>query len=574
MAEKGLDTGNVAKGLAALLVFAVAVALLIGTSSDQRDHESSTATVIEQDETTRPPVTDEPSTPTSGRGLYVQHCAACHGQNGDGRGIAATYLFPKPRDFRAGRFRLVSTANNVPTSEDLAAALTRGMPGSSMPSWAHLSDLDRGAIVQEVMRLRADGVREMYVKTLKEDEELTDEEIAQSAVQEEIEAFVKRFTTPGESSEVPEFGEPDSDAIARGKEIYFKQSCHSCHGKEGKGDGVQKQFDAEGYPTQPRDYTRGIFKGGHDPASLYRRIAYGMPGTPMPGTAKATPQERVDLVHFIRSMSNEETRNGAVLKRRQLVAKRVEQIPASGSDGWSSIPATGIQAIPLWWRDDSDPDLQTQIVHDGQTIAIRLSWRDDSEDKHATRTQSFEDAVAVELYRGVAEPFIGMGGPNSPVDVWFWDADRQMQQLVENTYPNTVVDIYPFSEALVASAELDRDGARTADQPDISLPARASGNPIMPTDKQSGASSLTVGGPGTVTFRIPQSRLVTADGQYRNNRWTVVMKRSLSVESESDGVSLEAGTPVSIAFAIWDGSQRDRDGKKLVTIWNDLELEK
>jgi DMSO reductase family type II enzyme heme b subunit len=157
--------------------------------------------------------------------------------------------------------------------------------------------------------------------------------------------------------------------------------------------------------------------------------------------------------------------------------------------------------------------------------------------------------------------------------VWFWDADRQTQQVVENTYPNTVVDQYPFSEAVVSSAELDRVGARTADQPDISLPARASGNPIVPNGSGSGGSSLTVGGPGTVTFRIPQSRHVTADGQFEDNRWTVVMTRSLSVESASDGVSLEAGTRASIAFAIWDGSQRDRDGKKLVTIWNDLELE-
>ena len=48
-----------------------------------------------------------------------------------------------------------------------------------------------------------------------------------------------------------------------------------------------------------------------------------------------------------------------------------------------------------------------------------------------------------------------------------------------------MVDVYPFSETVVASAELDRDGARAADQPDISLPARASGNQIVPTDDDS-----------------------------------------------------------------------------------------
>ena len=29
----------------------------------------------------------------------------------------------------------------------------------------------------------------------------------------------------------------------------------------------------------------------------------------------------------------------------------------------------------------------------------------------------------------------------------------------------------------------------------------------------------------------------------------------------------------SIAFAVWDGAQRDRAGKKLVTMWQELELE-
>ncbi|MBP61449.1 MAG: hypothetical protein CMJ62_07970 [Planctomycetaceae bacterium] len=522
------------------------------------------------------PVIAKPTPQTAkrmGRELYTRHCAACHGERGDGKGIAARFLFPKPRDFRAGKFRLVSAMNGVPTTEDLHAVLIRGMPGSAMLPWKHLGTNERGLLVAEVLQLFRDGMREQYINVLKQEEELTDDEIEEVDVQQEIREFVQRRTTPRPEIHVPEIGRPDAHAIARGKEIYFKQSCHSCHGNDGKGDGTKEQFDDDGFPTRPRDYTRGIFKGGDDPVSLYYRIAYGMPGTPMPASTTLSAQENKDLVHFIRSLSDDETREAAILRRERIVAKRVEQIPDAGSDGWSAIPAVGIQTVPLWWRDDADPDLQTQIVHDGQTIAIRLSWRDEFADIHATRTESFEDAVAIELYRGDAEPFVGMGDPKSPIDVWLWDADRQSQQFVENTYPNTVVDIYPFSETLVASAELDRDGGRTADQPDISLPARASGNPIVPTGKKSGGSSLTVGGPGSVTFRIPQSQLVTAHGQYSDSRWEVVMTRSLSVESDSDGISLEAGARASIAFAIWDGSQRDRDGKKLVTIWNDLELE-
>ena len=135
-----------------------------------------------------------------GKQLFARHCAACHGDRGDGKGIAATFLFPKPRDFRAGRFRLVSTTNGVPTREDLQAVLLRGMPGSAMPPWSHLTQQERDALVDEIMRIRHEGARENYVKSLKDDEGLSDEEIAADAQQKDIQEYVDRFTTPGEST--------------------------------------------------------------------------------------------------------------------------------------------------------------------------------------------------------------------------------------------------------------------------------------------------------------------------------------------------------------------------------------
>jgi DMSO reductase family type II enzyme heme b subunit len=112
-----------------------------------------------------------------------------------------------------------------------------------------------------------------------------------------------------------------------------------------------------------------------------------------------------------------------------------------------------------------------------------------------------------------------------------------------------------------------------ADQPDISLPARAAGNLVVPTSDESGGSSLHVGGPGSVTFRIPQSQLVRAHGTWANGRWAVVMTRPMAVASEDDGVALEPGERASVAFAVWDGSLHDRDGQKLITIWQDLQIE-
>lgn len=516
-----------------------------------------------------------PRTDELGQQLYARHCAACHGAEGDGQGLAAAYLFPKPRNIQAGRFRLISTSNTVPSREDLHAILRRGMPGSSMPPWGHLSQAERDALVDEVMRLRLLGAREHYVKMLKEEEELTDDEIAAEDVQEEIQEHVDRFKTPGDSTVVPEIGAPTEEGMVRARETYAKYGCLQCHGKEGKGDGVQKMIDEEGFPTAPRDFTAGIFKGGADPASLYRRIAYGMPGTPMPSSSQMTPEQMVDLVHYIRSMSTETQRQAAVLNREQIAVKALGSLPgAAGDEAWADVPSVALRMTPLWWRDNADPDLRVQAMHDGTTMAVRISWSDEQQDRHAASGSSFEDAAAMQVYRGDAEPFLGMGGPKAAVDVWFWDADRQGQPLaVEELYPRAVVDIYPFSETVVATAELDRDGARTADQPDISLPARASGNQIVPPGDPSGASSLTGGGPGTSTFRPPTSQHVHAVGQWHDGRWTVVMTRPLALDAAEDGVSLQPGDKASVAFAVWDGTAQDRDGKKLITMWQDLLLE-
>ena len=50
----------------------------------------------------------------TGPQLFGRDCAACHGENGDGNGPAARFLYPKPRNFREGQFRLVTTTNGSP----------------------------------------------------------------------------------------------------------------------------------------------------------------------------------------------------------------------------------------------------------------------------------------------------------------------------------------------------------------------------------------------------------------------------------------------------------------------------
>jgi mono/diheme cytochrome c family protein len=435
-----------------------------------------------------------------------------------------------------------------------------------------LTPRERQSLVGEVQRLRHTGAREIYLSILKEEQALTDEEIAAEEIQQEIAEYVEQRTTIGQPVDVPEIPPADEASISRGKTLFQGQGCNKCHGDDGSGDATMKMLDDEGFPTTARDFTKGIFKGGDDVASLYRRIIYGMPGTPMP-SSQITPAQAMDLAHFIRSLSDDKVRQGVVQRRQKLRAQRVTSLPQDRSqEAWSSFAVTTIRLVPLWWRNDPHPELQVQAVHDTEKIMLRLVWKDPTFDRNADRAAAFKDAVAVELYRGKTEPFVGMGARGAPVDVWFWDADRQSPTDVEVTYPRVVVDMYPFSETQVATAEYQRTGTEREQQPAVSLPAVASGNQITPR-QGTGGSGLTAGGPGTMTFRIPKNQLVDAEGQWADGQWSVMMQRPLAMTSSEQGISLDSQASASIAFAVWNGALKDRDGQKLVSIWHDLELE-
>ena len=99
----------------------------------------------------------------AGKAVYEQHCAACHGVNGDGNGPAAVWLYPKPRNFNSGLFKIKSTpAGFLPTDEDLFQTVTRGMPGSSMPSFTYLTEAraPRRRAIREVADRRRGRVRQ------------------------------------------------------------------------------------------------------------------------------------------------------------------------------------------------------------------------------------------------------------------------------------------------------------------------------------------------------------------------------------------------------------------------------
>jgi len=491
------------------------------------------------------------STEDAGRGLYLQHCAACHGEQGNGQGIAARFLNPKPRDFRAGRFRLLSTVNGVPTPDDLDAVLQRGMPGSSMVSWAHLPADQRRQLVDQVLEFRRQGAADIERQLAQDaDEELTDEEVAER---------VSAVTAPGTVFDPGSLPSATPESIARGKELYVSKGCAACHGVGGKGDGQQQMVDSEGFATRPRDLTVGIFKGAHDPQSVYRRIWLGLPGTPMPASQNLSQEEVSAMVDFVLSLSNEPTRESWVLRRRELRAQPVEEIPLDVNDStWASVAVTDVPLTPLWWRDGATPSLSVQAARDGRHLALRITWIDATPDKRAVLPDEFEDLVAAQFHQGAAEPFLGMGTAHDQVELWQWRAGYHADGAEE-----MLSDEYPFDTALYQQ----RAGGKPL--PDF-VTARAVGNPLAV--RAGTAGGLSASGFGSTTFRPKESQFVQARAEWQEGRWVVVLQRPLEVPA-GGGLSLAHPGRYSVGFAVWDGAARDRAGQKLISLWNDLVIE-
>ena len=484
-----------------------------------------------------------------GEATYQKECVACHGPEGNGEGEAAYLLYPRPRDFTVGRYRLISTWDGVPTDEDLFRTISRGMPGSAMPSWAHLAEDMRWGLVHYLKRFAA---RPMEVRAEAEPEQFGG-----------VGAGV--ISIPLEPPYTPE-------AEARARELY-NQGCAACHGPTGKGDGQQEQVDSKGYPTRPRDLTVGVFKGSPDPEHVYRRIVAGLPGSPMPQSGYLHGSDAWDLVHLVRSLSSDAQRAKAEMKQFRIVANRVPELPAHPDSGvWRTAPAVNLHLMPLWWRDDRPEQLTVKAVHDGEELAMLLTWADATHDATAMRPQDFRDAAAVQLALIPDPPFFAMGQLGERVNIWMWKSERQADlepafQDLEKIYPNIGIDSYP--NLLKSPVEQPMRHALTLESDPRFVTAWGAGNIVADPTRGSAVEDLTAEGFGTLRARPPIDQAVRATGAYATGSYTVQFERALRSRSQA-GASLAVGSRTPVAFAVWNGSAGDRDGKKSVTIWQEL----
>ncbi|MFQ5640244.1 MAG: c-type cytochrome, partial [bacterium] len=221
---------------------------------------------------TWPPGVELPSDAPLGERVYFERCGICHGPKGRGNGPAAPSMIPRPRDFTEGVYKYTSTPDGeTPTDADLIHVVKNGLQASGMPYWHDI---------------------------------LSDEEII--AVVDYIKSFSNRFDHPApQPITVPLRTTPDKASIARGMELYLKNGCDVCHGKDGREGEKMTYKNNKGYPARTLDLTAPwTFHGGSKPDQIWLRLTTGMAPGPMPSYELAmSPEERWHVVNYVLSLA-------------------------------------------------------------------------------------------------------------------------------------------------------------------------------------------------------------------------------------------------------------------------------
>lgn len=286
-------------------------------------------------------------------GLYREHCAQCHGVTGDGKGPTSGFMNPYPRDFRHGRFKFKSTkGRSPPTDEDLRRVIRQGITGTAMPSFKLLEDSEIDALVDYVKYLSLRGQFERLL--ISEIDKLDDARMLNLEDDEEQEPLIDQldflledyyFTLldqwlnandagPSRVPPTPSGFPNATELIASGKSLFHgRANCGQCHGSTGLGDGQTNNYDvwttdwletagvdpadpetysefidAGAFPprtVKPRNLRLRVFRGGNRPEDIYRRIAHGIDGTPMPAASALQEEEIWALVAYVMNMPDE-----------------------------------------------------------------------------------------------------------------------------------------------------------------------------------------------------------------------------------------------------------------------------
>jgi mono/diheme cytochrome c family protein len=356
----------------------------------------------------------------AGKKVYEKMCAQCHGENGDGNGVAKPYFRPEPRDFTYGMFKIRTTpSGELPTTEDIKRVIRDGMPYTGMPAWPSLSE-------EEITNVT------YYIKTFSQ-----------------IFADPDFVVDPIDLPKAPKYSEESADL---GKALYEENKCADCHGEHGRGNGKSAPTlkDEWGQPIRPADLTkRWTFRGGSTREDIYRRFSTGLNGTPMPSYADLIePEDRWHLVDYVyRFSSRDEPEYSTVVA----AAGMESEIDLSAG------PSLFAEAEPAYFpvfgqimepgRDfyPSANGIEVRAVYDATDVALLLTWHDMTAETSGVNGPSlpvpmfgtgdedpageYSDAVALQTpaqeLPGAVKPYFLFGDAKNAVDLWFADLAKE-----------------------------------------------------------------------------------------------------------------------------------------------------
>lgn len=302
------------------------------------------------------------------------------------------------------------------------------------------------------------------------------------------------------------------------------------------------------------------------------------------------------------------------------VGKR--DIPLDPTDPfWSNYgPTKGLHVVvdmdpqmitnPMW-PNPSTKWVNVKAARNEKAIAIRLQWEDSSRNDIMIQSQQYKDQAAVMFpVKAGSEPPFTMGSEGERVNIWQWKGtwDKEGSGRAGNEGMQDMEDWYQFMAMgsagyymyepdgnLLLKGELksgmsgskderSKGGVHTGGAGEIAKrstyvdfgmgknegvynPGRATHNILSDaTMRRSPVEDLNAEGFSTLTTQANQD--VDGKGNWSNNRWAVVFKRTLKTEDSNDAQF--AGSETPIAFAIWNGQNKERNGQKAITSWNKL----
>jgi hypothetical protein len=206
------------------------------------------------------------------------------------------------------------------------------------------------------------------------------------------------------------------------------------------------------------------------------------------------------------------------------------------------LPLSGQVITRPAWPEPSARALAIRSVHNGTDIAFLMEWQDNTKNDRLS-PGTFRDGAAIGLPLGDAPAFFCMGQLDHYINIWHWKADWQ--------------------------SDIDRRAARAGERKGEGGEVRRF--EVIPR-RASSVEDLVGGGFSTLTTKVAQGR-VQGKATWKDGVWRVVIRRPLASTDPENEARLEPGRLQAVAFAVWNGENKERNGQKAVAPWFQLSID-